>query len=356
MLPANSVGGSDGQTAVSAPPSRPKQAWEERAAASRTEAPVLNARVPASATTAPAAAISDERTLQLGLAQLARALGQEAAAHAGAGSGPLPRAERMTMHSRQADAAEKQLLLLRRLRGVAPRAAAVTEAELIEALRPLGARFSRADSAYGAPAFLERTFTRAVWLRAERGTIQPLLDVLCPVPITRGTVAATGGAAAMEPDAPVEGHTGGTVLNGPFDRGSGKPGTQRRGARLVRPPAELPKMIKYRHCRTPLLVPPSFDGRLITRSAQQPQASLELMRVQGYNGTGKHNRSPNLFALTDGRILFCTAGVAILEDAKTGKQSFYTGHDADVRRCNQPPTSVAVPFHLCPCAVVFLRS
>ena len=94
-------------------------------------------------------------------------------------------------------------------------------------------------------------------------------------------------------------------------------------------PAELPKMIKYRHCRTPLLVPPGFEPALVTRSGQRPSYKLERVRIQGYNGLGKHNRSPTC-SLPDGRILFCTAGVAILEEPKTGEQSFYDGHDDDI--------------------------
>lgn len=309
-------------TDAPAPSSRPKQAWEV------SSAPKVAPKAPAAAAVhAGAATVGDDKLMQLGLAQLARALGQEATART---SAMLPRADRLTMHQRQADAAEQQLLLLRRLRTMEPRAPRLSEAQIIEALRPLGRLFSKADRVDAAPAFLERAFVHAAWQRAERGAVQPLLDVLCPVPLARGTVAAEEEAAVADTPKLVEGHTGEAVLNGPFDRASGTPGTQRRGARLVRPPTQLPRMIKYRHCRTPLLVPPRFDGALITRSAQMPQASVELTRVLGYNGTGKHNRSPNLFSLSDGRILFCTAGVAVLEDLKTGAQSFYRGHDNDI--------------------------
>jgi hypothetical protein len=181
-----------------------------------------------------------------------------------------------------------------------------------------------------AAAFLERGFLHAAFQRSGRGAVQRLLDDLCPVPLARGTAAAAGGEAAAERQEPTEAHSGGSVLNGPFDRGSGKPGTQRRGARHVVPPAVLPSSVKYRHCRTPLLVPPHFDGSLITRSGQPPHAVLRRRLVHGYNGLGKHNRSPNLFALRDGRILFCTAGVAVLEDVATGEQAFYDGHDGDI--------------------------
>ena len=144
-------------------------------------------------------------------------------------------------------------------------------------------------------------------VRADHGDVQQLLDALSPVPVVRNSAAAADGdaiAAEAQAAAAVDrGRGGGAMLNGPFDRNSGKPGTQRRGARLVRPPDELPQMVKYRHCRTPLLVPPGFDGNLITRSAQPPQWALERTVVHGYNGLGKHNRSPNLFSLPDGVLL-----------------------------------------------------
>lgn len=259
----------------------------------------------------------------------------------------LPRSERLTMHARQADAVERQLTLYRLLRAVAPRAPALTEAQLKEALKPLG-RYAAAASS-SAPPFLEPGFLRAVCRRAGAGAVQGLLDALCPIPVARGSVAAADGqqaAAEVEaaadalraaPGAKVGAHAAAAgsasasmMMNGPFDRGTGKPGAQRRGARFVPPPEVMPQMIKYRHCRTPLLVPPGFDGNLVTRSAQPPQCVLERSEVHGYNGLGKHNRSPNLFALPDGRILYCTAGLAILEDPVSGAQSFYDRHDDDI--------------------------
>ena len=38
----------------------------------------------------------------------------------------------------------------------------------------------------------------------------------------------------------------------------------------------------------------------------------------------------SLFTLADGRLLFCTAGLAVLEDVTTGEQAFYDGHDDDI--------------------------
>ena len=308
------------------PPPRQKQAWENAAVdvtdPTSARKPAAAAR-PASATTAAAPAATDQN-IHLALQQLGQALSAAAAASRPA----LPRDERRTMHQRQADATERQLLLLRRLRAVEPRAPALSVGQLAEALQPLAKRGTT------QPAFLSRDILNTIWRRAGHGAVQRLLDELCPVPVSRGTIAAAGGdVAAAEEEAKEanDGKGGVAILQGPFDRGSGKPGTQRRGARVVKPPSPMPKMIKYRHCRTPLLVPPDFDANLITRSAQLPSSSLALARVHGYNGTGKHNRSPNLFVLPkDGRMLFCTAGVAILEDLATGQQSFYTGHDDDI--------------------------
>lgn len=384
------------------PPARERrptipQAWE--APASQAQQP--RQRISGSQPVVPVAAKREEIQRDASArAQLAEALDAEVAA-AGARAA-LPRAERLTMHRRQADAAERQLVLLRLLRAIEPRAPALaSEAALAEALLPLARRLglggratSRASSApssrtaptplggVGAPrsspqqatasaAFLDPSFLRAAYARAGRGSLPLLLDELAPVPVVRSSVAAANGEAYHEqpidivdpiekgraagsayPGAPSSSRvaaaggaggrssagTGGTsrlatgppMLNGPFDRGDGKPGTERRGARHVPAPAELPKMIKYRHCRTPLLVPPGFEPALVTRSGQRPSYKLERVRIQGYNGLGKHNRSPNLFSLPDGRILFCTAGVAILEEPKTGEQSFYDGHDDDI--------------------------
>ena len=123
-----------------------------------------------------------------------------------------------------------------------------------------------------------------------------------------------------------------SLQTGAFDRGDGKPGTKRTGARHVPAPArqQLPKMVKYRHCRTPVLVPDDFEGALVTRSGVRPSAALRRKLVLGYNGLGKHNRSPNLFTLPDGRLLYCTASLAILADLASGAQSYYEGHGDDI--------------------------
>jgi hypothetical protein len=279
----------DQSTAEAAEQPRRKQAWEAQPTPTTEEGPAYI--VPDTFGAAPTAA----STHAIALSQFTQALAAEAAARGAASA--LPRSERLTMHQRQADAAERQLVLLGLLRAVEPRASVLTEAQLTEVLRVVARRAAAGGATRPATSrttsavpFLEVEFIRSAWRRAVGGDVRKLLDVLCPIPIVRGSSAAAAGAAAEEKLSGAD-HVGPALLNGPFDRGSGKLGSQRRGARVVNPPRELPSVMKYRHCRTPLLVPPGFDSSLITRSAQHPRWKLERKAVHGYNGLGKHNRS-----------------------------------------------------------------
>ena len=118
---------------------------------------------PASATTAAAPAATDQN-IHLALQQLGQALSAAAAASRPA----LPRDERRTMHQRQADATERQLLLLRRLRAVEPRAPALSVGQLAEALQPLAKRGTT------QPAFLSRDILNTIWRRSGHGAVQRL--------------------------------------------------------------------------------------------------------------------------------------------------------------------------------------
>lgn len=115
------------------------------------------------------------------------------------------------------------------------------------------------------------------------------------------------------------------MFNGPFDRGSGHKGQQRPGARHVAPPLVLPSLIKYRHCRTPLVVPSDFVGDQITRSARRPRHVIRRAYVHGYNGLGKNNRSPNLFETHDGRLVYVVAALGVVLDPMTSAQVKGTG-------------------------------
>ena len=264
------------------------------------------------------------------------------------------------MHARQAEALEAQLALLRLLRAVEPRASTVSEAALLDTLRRLRQHFAGARAS--AVQILEPAFVSAAWQRSGGGNVAQLLELLCPVPVATGSAAAkpptfgprdpvpstaagraaigVGAALACGSGAGGAGGAGAGVASdarpgiqqGAFDRGDGKPGTKRTGARHVPAPRpnELPQMIKYRQCRTPLLVPDDFDGALVTRSAQRPAAGLRRQIVLGYNGFGTLSRGPNLFTLPDGRLLHSTAAMAVMTDLGTGTQTVYDGHDCDV--------------------------
>ena len=301
--------------AAPAPTHRVAQAWERPAAAATP-----SSRRPASASAASVSALAPppniEQRVAVAIAEVQRALDDAIATR-----GPtLPSTERLTMNLRQSHAAERQLALLRRLRAIEPRAASVSEGCISDALCALlsgassggggrgtgghgcsggghsgtgGRSGGGGGGGGGGRSLISPEVVRELRRRATGGAIERLLEVLCPVPLVRGSIEAANGAVAAEADAAAagDGATGGgapmQMLNGPFDRGSGRPGDQRRGARLVRAPTELPGLIKYRHCRTPLLVPQGFDPSLVTRSAQMPRWRLRRRRVLGYNGLGK---------------------------------------------------------------------
>lgn len=42
----------------------------------------------------------------------------------------------------------------------------------------------------------------------------------------------------------------------------------------------------------------------------------------GYNGLGRHNRAPNVFALDGGRALYCVAALAVVYDPATSEQTY----------------------------------
>ena len=329
-------------TLPAAPPPAPLQAWELPVPAPTPPASRIDSGQRVTASTPDVLADASKELLW--------ALGREVAARGAAGT--LRRAERLTMHARQAEAAEAQLALLRLIRSIEPRASTLRDpSQLADALRPLRRHFA---NGVRLPAFLNTGFAPAVWRRpGHGGDVQRLLDLMCPVPLSTSSAAAK--PPTLDPRAPIpppsaraasatpvaggresasrlDRADGPSLFHGPFDRGDGKPGTKRAGARHVAalPADQIPSMVKYSRCRTPLLVPADFQGGQLTRSALRPAMRLERRLVHGYNGLGKHNRSPNLFTLADGRLLFCTAALAILEDTATGVQHYYDGHDDDI--------------------------
>ena len=151
---------------------------------------------------------------------------------------------------------------------------------------------------------------RPTAVRPAGGTLQPAT--------AGGAVAGLAGGDAR--DAAV-------VADGPFDRGSG-----RKGVRHVAAPprSALPDLIKYRFSTTPVQLPSGFEPHLVTRSATLPDTMLRREFAYGYNGLGKHNRAPNLCVLADGRLLYCTAALAIVYDPRSAAQSYFEAHDDDI--------------------------
>ena len=152
--------------------------------------------------------------------------------------------------------------------------------------------------------------TQPTAVRPAAGTLQPAT--------AGGAVAGLAGGDAR--DAAV-------VADGPFDRGSG-----RKGVRHVAAPSRsaLPDLIKYRFSTTPVSVPSGFEPHLVTRSATLPDMMLHREFAYGYNGLGKHNRAPNVCALADGRLLYCTAALAIVYDPRSASQSYFEAHNDDI--------------------------
>ncbi|KAL1499369.1 hypothetical protein AB1Y20_011576 [Prymnesium parvum] len=302
--------------------------------------------------------------------------------------GGLPAAERVTLHASRAHTAACQLAVLRLLRAAAPLSPTLTPAQLAAALAPLRRHAQAACPRHPPslapcicspcaphtpnpphlPRFLppfpllarSRSYVpqgtapssecpplllidRPALLHAltqlTGGRIEALVEQLAPSlpPPPSAPPPPYGPAAAALAERSEAVPTGETVFYGPFDRGSGRKGEQRRGVRRVDPPAVLPTMMKYRFCRTPLLLPAAFDPALITRSARRPSLALRRAFVHGYNGLGRHNRSPNVFESHDGRLVYSVASLGVVMDVsgKDGaplheRQTCFDGHTDDV--------------------------
>ena len=65
-------------------------------------------------------------------------------------------------------------------------------------------------------------------------------------------------------------------------------------------------------------------------SKAAPDSQLELEWVYGYRG---HQCRNNLFYTSAGAIVYFVAGVGIVYDPTSNKQSFFMGHNDDIIRC-----------------------
>eukprot|EP00808_Paulinella_micropora_P018089 g9920.t1 len=63
-------------------------------------------------------------------------------------------------------------------------------------------------------------------------------------------------------------------------------------------------------------------------SAGDPQGTLKMRHVYGYNG---RDCRQNAFFLENGKIVFCVAAIGVVMDPVTKEQKFFTGHDEDIQ-------------------------
>ncbi|KAG2499991.1 hypothetical protein HYH03_002273 [Edaphochlamys debaryana] len=87
--------------------------------------------------------------------------------------------------------------------------------------------------------------------------------------------------------------------------------------------------IVYRYCRKPVFPPSNWDGLPALRSARKPKAGLKLEFVYGYAGV--ENTSTNIFYTGDNRLVYYTAAVGIIYDPASHTQTFFQGHDDDIK-------------------------
>ena len=291
---------------------------------------------------------AQEDRLRRAVSDLNGAIGAAVDAHGGV----LPAKQRLQLHATQAASASRQIALLRAFGAVGVPVerlpARVSEAQLAAALAPFG-RYATARP----PSFVAPRTVQALWAAAADGDVSSLLQLICPVVPAAAAAAAAAPAARAAAAGRLEARES-DVMDGPWDRASG-----RKGVRHVAAPATLPAAVRYRFCAAPVHVPPDFTPDLVTRSAKKPATVLRRRAVNGYNGLGTHNRAPNVHtrsarthrgsgarlslprlttpllplqvhALDDGRLLFASAALGIVHDTATGAQHYYEGHDDDV--------------------------
>jgi len=98
--------------------------------------------------------------------------------------------------------------------------------------------------------------------------------------------------------------------------------------------------VLYRFCRRGVYTPTSWDPELANRSARLPRCGLALEHVHGYGG--QQNTATNLWYNAEGRLVYMIAAVCVVLDKQENRQTFFTGHDDDVRcLCLHPARRLA---------------
>ena len=102
----------------------------------------------------------------------------------------------------------------------------------------------------------------------------------------------------------------------------------RKGAFVAGKSADFQGKIIYPPCRKGVFTPSGWDGTPAKRSAQLPDAELELTFVHGY---ARDCNANNLFYTSTGEVVYYTAGVGIVYDKAAHTQRFFDGHDDDIK-------------------------
>lgn len=79
----------------------------------------------------------------------------------------------------------------------------------------------------------------------------------------------------------------------------------------------------------PVFTPTHWTADVAARSARKPSAGLHLHFVYGYNGLD--NTCNNLFFNDQGKVVYYTAAIGIVYDTQLHTQTFFKGHNDDIR-------------------------
>ena len=212
------------------------------------------------------------------MADLNGAIGAAVDAHGGV----LPAKQRLQLHATQAASASRQIALLRAFGAVGVPVerlpARVSEAQLAAGSRP-----SVATPPRGRP--VRRAADRPGALAAaDDGDVLRLQLIVVEGRRRRPRRRRPPRA----PPPPGVSNLASLMMDGPWDRASG-----RKGVRHVTAPATLPAAVRYRFCAAPVHV--LRTSRPIGHAfRKKPAMMLRRRAVNGYNGLGTHNRAPNV--------------------------------------------------------------
>ncbi|KAK3257826.1 hypothetical protein CYMTET_33099, partial [Cymbomonas tetramitiformis] len=92
--------------------------------------------------------------------------------------------------------------------------------------------------------------------------------------------------------------------------------------------------VKYAHCRTSVVPPSNFDGVAAQRSAELPDAELNLEFVYGHGMCA--SSAPAASALhvlmnEASELVYIAAALAVVYNPWRHEQRFFRGHDDDVK-------------------------